>query len=101
MSCSNHNSNFSRKPRMSIRQVWKRKTSTPKSSPTLQNESPLFPPYAHPQISSPPSYNPLRDEMINSLYNISTILDTHNNPSNAYTQAPPSSPPQLIPFLEK
>ncbi|GJY80634.1 hypothetical protein Tco_0493385 [Tanacetum coccineum] len=34
--------------------------------------------------------------MINSLLNISTILDTHNNPSNAYTQAPPSPPPQKI-----
>ncbi|GJY41042.1 hypothetical protein Tco_0428312 [Tanacetum coccineum] len=96
MSCSNNNSNFSRKPRMSVRQVWKRKTSTPKSSSTLQNESPPFHPHVHPQISSPPSYNPLRDEMINSLHNISTILDTHNNPSNAYNQAPPSPPPQQI-----
>ncbi|GJT42620.1 hypothetical protein Tco_0951335 [Tanacetum coccineum] len=81
---------------MFVRQVWKRKTSTPKSSSTLQNESPLFHPHVHPQISSPPSYNPLRDEMINSLHNISTILDTHNNPSNAYNQAPPSPPPQQI-----
>ncbi|GJS48545.1 hypothetical protein Tco_0598666 [Tanacetum coccineum] len=96
MSCSNHHYNFSRKPRMSVRQVWKRKTSTPKSSYTFQNVSPLFPPHARPQSSSPPPYNPLRDEMINLLHNISTILDTHNNPFDAYTQAPPSSPPQQI-----
>ncbi|GKD97191.1 copia protein, partial [Tanacetum coccineum] len=34
--------------------------------------------------------------MINLLHNISTFLDTHNNPSNAYNQAPPSPPPQQI-----
>ncbi|GKB93623.1 hypothetical protein Tco_0979760 [Tanacetum coccineum] len=93
MSCSNHHPNFSRKPRMSVRQVWKRKTSTQKPSSSFQSESPPLPPQTHHQSISPPSYNPPRDEMINSLHNISTILDTHNNPSNAYTQAPPSPPP--------
>ncbi|GKA86421.1 hypothetical protein Tco_0808132 [Tanacetum coccineum] len=96
MSCSNHHPNFSRKPRMSVRQVWKRKTSTQKPSSSFQSESPPLPPQTHHQSISPPSYNPLRDEMINSLHNISTILDTYNNPSNAYTQAPPSPPPQKI-----
>ncbi|GKC05387.1 subtilisin-like protease SBT2.4 [Tanacetum coccineum] len=81
---------------MSVRQLWKRKTSTPKPSSYFQNESPPLPPQVHHQSPSPPSYNPLRDEMINSLHNISTILDTHNNPSNAYSQTPPSPPPQQI-----
>ncbi|GKB22809.1 putative reverse transcriptase domain-containing protein [Tanacetum coccineum] len=96
MSCSNHHPNFSRKPRMSVRQVWKRKTSTPKSSPPSQNDSPPFPLRVHLQSPSPPSYNPLRDQMINQLHNISTILDSHTNPSNAYIHAPPSPPPQPI-----
>ncbi|GJV82563.1 hypothetical protein Tco_1522461 [Tanacetum coccineum] len=81
---------------MSVRQVWKRKTSTQKPSSSFQSESPLLPLQTHHQSISPPSYNPSRDEMINSLHNILTILDTHNNPSNAYTQAPPSPPPQKI-----
>ncbi|GKB94788.1 hypothetical protein Tco_0980925 [Tanacetum coccineum] len=96
MSCSNHHSNFSRKPRMSVRQVWKRKTSTPKSSPSSQKDSPPLPPRVYLQSPSPPSYNPLRDQMINQLHNISTILDSHTNPSNAYIHAPPSPPPQPI-----
>ncbi|GKA26853.1 hypothetical protein Tco_0712962 [Tanacetum coccineum] len=81
---------------MSVRQVWKRKTSTQKPSSSFQSESPPLPLQTHHQSISPPSYNPLRDEMINSLHSISTILDIHNNPSNAYTQAPPSPPPQKI-----
>ncbi|GJY96312.1 RNA-directed DNA polymerase, eukaryota [Tanacetum coccineum] len=97
MSCSNHHSNFSRKLRMSVRQEWKRKTSTPKSSPPSQNDSPPLLPRVYLQSSSPPSYNPLRDQMINQLHNISTILDSHNNPSNAYIYAPPSPPPQIHP----
>ncbi|GJU64437.1 hypothetical protein Tco_1246272 [Tanacetum coccineum] len=96
MSCSNHHSNFSRKPRMSVRQVWKRKTSTPKSSPSSQKDSPPLPPRVYLQSPSPPSYNPLRDQMINQLHNISTILDSHTNPSNACIHAPPSPPPQPI-----
>ncbi|GJU55428.1 hypothetical protein Tco_1229142 [Tanacetum coccineum] len=93
MSCSNHHSNFSRKPRMSVRQVWERKTSTPKSSPPSQNDSPPHPPRVYLQSPSPPPYNPLRNQMINQLHNISTILDSHTNPSNAYIHAPPSPPP--------
>ncbi|GJX04954.1 hypothetical protein Tco_0190870 [Tanacetum coccineum] len=96
MSCSNHHSNFSRKPRMSVRQVWKHKTSTLKSSPSSQKDSPPLPPRVYLQSPSPLSYNPLRDQMINQLHNISTILDSHTNPSNAYIHAPPSPPPQQI-----
>nr|GEX72904.1 hypothetical protein [Tanacetum cinerariifolium] len=96
MSCSNHHSNFSRKPRMSVRQVWKRKTSTPNSSLSSQKDSLPLPSRVYLQSPSPPSYNPLRDQMINQLHNISTILDSHTNPSNAYIHAPPSPPPQQI-----
>ncbi|GKC22518.1 hypothetical protein Tco_1024668 [Tanacetum coccineum] len=96
MSCSNHHPNFSRKPRMSVRQVWKRKTSTLKSSPFSQKDPPPFPLRVHLQSPLPPSYNPLRDLLINQLHNISTILDSHTNPSNAYIHVPPSPPPQLI-----
>ncbi|GJS38515.1 hypothetical protein Tco_0563558 [Tanacetum coccineum] len=81
---------------MSVRQVWKCKTSTLKSSPASQKDSPPLPPRVYLQSSSPPSYNPLRDQMINQLYNISTILDSHTNPSNAYIHSPPSPPPQQI-----
>ncbi|GJW67138.1 zinc finger, CCHC-type containing protein [Tanacetum coccineum] len=79
---------------MLVRQ--KRKESTPKSSPPSQNDSPLFLLRVYLQSPSPPSYNPLRDQMINQLHNISTILDSHTNPSNTYIHAPPSPPPQLI-----
>ncbi|GKC76616.1 hypothetical protein Tco_1127390, partial [Tanacetum coccineum] len=72
---------------MSVRQVWKHKTSTPKSSPPSQNDSPPFPPRVHLQSPSLPSYNLLRDKMINQLHNISTILDSHANTSNAYIHA--------------
>ncbi|GJS91332.1 hypothetical protein Tco_0773968 [Tanacetum coccineum] len=34
--------------------------------------------------------------MINQLHNISTILDSHANPSNAYIHVPPLPPPQPI-----
>nr|GEW26267.1 hypothetical protein [Tanacetum cinerariifolium] len=96
ISCSNHHFNFSRNPRMSVRQVWKHKTSTPKSSPLSQNDSPPHPLRFHFQSPSPPSYNPLRDQTINQLHNIFTILDSHTKPSNAYIHAPPSPPPQPI-----
>ncbi|GJZ91772.1 hypothetical protein Tco_0663837, partial [Tanacetum coccineum] len=81
---------------MSVRQVWKRKTSIPKSSPPSQNDSPPLPSRVYLQSPSPPSYNPLRDQMINQLHNISTILDSHTNPSNDYIHAPPSPPPPQI-----
>ncbi|GKA78085.1 hypothetical protein Tco_0784622 [Tanacetum coccineum] len=81
---------------MLVRQVWKSKASTLKSSPPSQNDSPLFPPRVLLQSPSPPSYDPLRDQMINQLHNISTILDSQTNPSNAYIHAPPSPPPQPI-----
>ncbi|GJZ29313.1 retrovirus-related pol polyprotein from transposon TNT 1-94 [Tanacetum coccineum] len=81
---------------MSVRQVWKHKTSTLKSSPPSQNDSPLFPLRVYLQSPSPPSYNLLRDQMINQLHNISTILDSQTNPSNAYTHALPLPPLPLI-----
>ncbi|GKA93914.1 hypothetical protein Tco_0815900 [Tanacetum coccineum] len=81
---------------MSVRQVWKCKTSTLKPSSSFQSESPPLTSEIHHQSPLSSSYNPLRDEMINSLHNISTILDTHNNPSNTCTQGPPSPPPQQI-----
>ncbi|GKA74851.1 hypothetical protein Tco_0781229 [Tanacetum coccineum] len=70
--------------------------STPKSSPSSQKDLPPLPLRVYLQSPSPPSYNPLRDQMINQLFNISTILDSHINPSNAYIQAPPSPPLQQI-----
>ncbi|GJR67478.1 hypothetical protein Tco_0013543 [Tanacetum coccineum] len=81
---------------MSVRQVWNAKHPLPKSSPSSQKDSPPLPPRVYLQSSSPPSYNPLRDQMINQLHNISTILDSHTNLSNAYIHAPPSPPPQQI-----
>ncbi|GJZ34801.1 hypothetical protein Tco_0580618 [Tanacetum coccineum] len=92
MPCSNHHPNFSRKPRISVRQVWKRKTSTPKSSHSSQKDSPPLPSRVNFQSPSPPSYNSLRDQTINQLHNISTILDSHTNPSNAYIHVPPPQP---------
>ncbi|GKD30077.1 hypothetical protein Tco_1240855 [Tanacetum coccineum] len=96
MSCSNPPPNFSRKPRMLVRQVWRQTTLTLKSPPS-QNASPSLPPRVNPQSSSPPSYNPLKNQMINQLHNISSILksQTKNSP-NAYSHAPPSPPSPLI-----
>ncbi|GJT09526.1 hypothetical protein Tco_0856568 [Tanacetum coccineum] len=97
MSCSNPPLNFSRKPRISVRQVWRRTTLTSKSPPSSQNSSPSLPLRVNPQSPSPPSYNPLRDQMINQLYNISSILESQTqNSSNAYSHAPPSPPSPLI-----
>nr|GEX59395.1 hypothetical protein [Tanacetum cinerariifolium] len=81
---------------MSVIQVWKRKTSTLKSPPPSQNDSPPLSPRVYLQSPSPPSYNPLIDQMINQLHNIFTIMDLHNNLSNAYIHAPPSPPPPEI-----
>nr|GEV25868.1 Rab9 effector protein with kelch motifs-like [Tanacetum cinerariifolium] len=81
---------------MLVRQVCKRKTSTPKSSPSSQHDSPPLSPIVYFQSPSPPSYNPLRDEMINQLHNISTILDSHTDPSNAYIYVPSSPSPQPV-----
>ncbi|GKE12328.1 hypothetical protein Tco_1415879 [Tanacetum coccineum] len=81
---------------MLVRQAWKRKTSTSKLSPSSQKDSPSLPPRVYLQSPSPPSYNPLRDQMINQLHNISTILDSHTNQSNAYIHALPSPPLQQI-----
>ncbi|GJS78612.1 hypothetical protein Tco_0728493 [Tanacetum coccineum] len=76
MSCSNPPPNFSRKPRIFIRQVWRRTTLTPKSPPSSQNVLPSLPPRVNPHCPSPPSHNPLKDQMINQLHNISSILES-------------------------
>ncbi|GKE23057.1 hypothetical protein Tco_1434569 [Tanacetum coccineum] len=97
MSCSNPPPNFSRKPRISVRQVWRRTTLTPKSLPSSQNSSPLLPPRVNPQSPSLPPHNPLRDQMINQLHNISSILESQTqNSSNSHSLASPSPPSPLI-----
>nr|GEU83813.1 reverse transcriptase domain-containing protein [Tanacetum cinerariifolium] len=63
---------------------------------SFQNESPPLLLRVYLQSPSPPSYNPLRDQMINQLHNISPIIDSYNNPSNAYIHAPPLPPPPQI-----
>ncbi|GJV31205.1 hypothetical protein Tco_1391605 [Tanacetum coccineum] len=88
MSCSNHHSNFSRKPRMSVLQVWKRKTPLPKSSSTCHNDSPPPPRNTHHSISPPMDYRQ-RDRIINQLHTISTLIDSQ-------TPTPPSSPYPLV-----
>ncbi|GKD22312.1 hypothetical protein Tco_1224015 [Tanacetum coccineum] len=95
MSCSNPPPNFSMKSRISLRHVWRR--TTPKSPPSSQNASPSLPLRVNPQSPSPHSHNPLRDQMINQLHNIFSILESQTrNSSNAYSHAPPSPPSPLI-----
>ncbi|GJX87538.1 hypothetical protein Tco_0339552 [Tanacetum coccineum] len=89
MSSSNHHSNLSRKPKMSVRQVWKRKTPPPKSSPTCHNDSPPPPPRNTPHSISPPMNYPQRDRIINQLHTISTLIDSQ-------IPTPPSSPLSLV-----
>ncbi|GKB18163.1 hypothetical protein Tco_0852086 [Tanacetum coccineum] len=90
MSCSNHHPNFSRKPKISVRQLWKRKTPLPKSSPTCHNDSPPPPLTNTPHSISPPMNYPQRDRIINQLHTISTLIDSQ-------TPTPPSSPHLLVP----
>nr|GEW73363.1 leucine-rich repeat protein [Tanacetum cinerariifolium] len=96
MSCSNAPPNFFRKTRILVK-VWRQTTLTPKSPPSSQDASPSLPPRVNPQSHSPPSHNPLRDQMINQLYNIFSILEsqTQNSP-NAYSHASYSPPSPLI-----
>ncbi|GJR28412.1 zinc finger, CCHC-type containing protein [Tanacetum coccineum] len=75
---------------MSVRQVWKRKTPLPKSSPTCHNDSPPPPPTNTPHSISPPMNYPQRDRIINQLHTISTLIDSQ-------TPTPPSSPHPLVP----
>ncbi|GJW77418.1 retrovirus-related pol polyprotein from transposon TNT 1-94 [Tanacetum coccineum] len=97
MSCSNPPPNLSWKPIILVRQVWRRTTLIPNSPHSSQNASPSLPPRVNPQSPSPLFHNPLRDQMINRLHNISSILEsqTQNSP-NAYSYAPPSPPSPLI-----
>ncbi|GJW71042.1 hypothetical protein Tco_0127959 [Tanacetum coccineum] len=74
---------------MSVRQVWKRKTPLLKSSPTCHNDSPPPPPTNTPYSISPPMNYPQRDQIINQLYTISTLIDSQ-------TPTPPSSPHLLV-----
>ncbi|GJT72622.1 hypothetical protein Tco_1031908 [Tanacetum coccineum] len=75
---------------MSIRQVWKRKTPLPKSSPIFHNDSPPPPPTNTPHSISPPMNYPQRDKMINQLQTISILIEYE-------TPSPPSSPHPLVP----
>ncbi|GKC46122.1 hypothetical protein Tco_1063844 [Tanacetum coccineum] len=74
---------------MSIRQVWKRKTPLPKSSPIFHNDSPPPPPTNTPHSISPPMNYPQRDKMINQLQTISILIEYE-------TPSPPSSPHPLV-----
>ncbi|GJT15621.1 zf-CCHC domain-containing protein [Tanacetum coccineum] len=97
MSRSSPPRNFSRKPRILVRQVWRQTTLTLKSPPSSQNSSPSVPPRVNPQSPSPPSYNPLRDQMINQLHNISSILESQTQTTpNAYSHATPLPPSPFI-----
>ncbi|GJZ71674.1 hypothetical protein Tco_0635525 [Tanacetum coccineum] len=97
MSCSNPPPNFLRKPMISVRQVWRRTTPTSKSPPPSQNVSATPPPRANFQYYPPPSINPVRDQMVNQLHKISSILESNiQNSNNAYFQAPPSPPSPFI-----
>ncbi|GJS20893.1 reverse transcriptase domain-containing protein [Tanacetum coccineum] len=85
MSCSNHHPNLTRKPRMSVRQVWKRKTPLPKSSPTRHNNSTPPPSRNTTHSISPPMNYPQRDQIIHQLYTVSSLIDSQTST--------PSSPP--------
>ncbi|GKC98884.1 hypothetical protein Tco_1169159 [Tanacetum coccineum] len=75
---------------MSVRQVWKRKTPLPKSSLTYHNNSPPPPPRNTPYSISPPMNYPQRDQIIDQLHAISTLIDSH-------TPTPSNLPHQLVP----
>ncbi|GJU86118.1 mutator type transposase [Tanacetum coccineum] len=74
---------------MLVRQVWKREIPPPKSSPTCHNDSPPPPPRNTPHYISPPMNNPQRDQIINQLHTISTLI-------NSQIPTPPSSPLSLV-----
>nr|GEX27083.1 reverse transcriptase domain-containing protein [Tanacetum cinerariifolium] len=100
MSSSNPPPNFSRKPSISVRQVWRRTTPTPKSPPPSQSVSPSSPSRATFQPTSPPTNNSNKKQMMDHLHYISQLLDINlHNATNAYSQVPhsPRSPsPPLI-----
>ncbi|GKB50298.1 hypothetical protein Tco_0901051 [Tanacetum coccineum] len=75
---------------MPVRQVWKRKTPLPKSSPTCHNDRPLpQPPSRNTTHSiSPPMNHPQRDRIIDQLHTISSLIDSQTST--------PSSPPYLM-----
>ncbi|GJT08321.1 reverse transcriptase domain-containing protein [Tanacetum coccineum] len=89
MSFSNPPPNFSRKPRISVRQVSRRTTHAPQSSKPSQNPSPPSPPRDNP-LPSPSSF--LNEEqMANRLQHISQLLETNlQHATNSYSQIPPS-----------
>ncbi|GKA91673.1 ribonuclease H-like domain-containing protein [Tanacetum coccineum] len=77
---------------MSVRQVWKGKTPLPKSSPTCLNDSPTPPSRNTPHSISPPMNYPQRDQIINQLHTISTLIDsqtpTPTSPLHLLVQPP-------------
>ncbi|GKA48751.1 hypothetical protein Tco_0741709 [Tanacetum coccineum] len=79
---------------MSVRQVWKRKTPLPKSSPTCLNDSPPPPSRNTPHSISPPMNYPQRDQIINQLHTISTLIDSE-------TPTPTSLPYPLVRIYQK
>ncbi|GJU64625.1 hypothetical protein Tco_1246460 [Tanacetum coccineum] len=104
MSSLNPPPNFSRKPRISVRQVWRR--TIPKSPSPSQSVSPSYQPRATFQPTPPPTNNPNREQMVNQLHQISQLLETNlHHASNAYSQVPPSlrspSPPLIHLLLPK
>ncbi|GJU68083.1 hypothetical protein Tco_1254342 [Tanacetum coccineum] len=77
-SSHNHSSNFSRKPRISVREVWRRTTPLPQSPPLSQNASPPPSPRIAQSLPTPPqSQNPFRDQLvneINELHHLSNLI---------------------------
>ncbi|GKC08195.1 hypothetical protein Tco_0999805 [Tanacetum coccineum] len=103
-SSQNTSSNFSRKPRISVRQVWRRTNPPPQSPPQSQNASPPQSPRVANSLPSPPqSQNLLRDQMvneINELHHLSHLIETNlQNATNAFTQTLPSPPSPPSPMI--
>ena len=80
-----------RTARISVKQVWKRKTPSPKSP---QNLSPheQFISSSSPHHSPPPSQVPSCENILEQLHNIAHIIDTQLNRH----EAPPNPPRPLI-----
>ncbi|GJU74340.1 hypothetical protein Tco_1265745 [Tanacetum coccineum] len=89
MRFSNPPLNFSRKPRILVRQLWRKTTHAPQSSTPSQNLPPLSPPKSNPQPPPPSLLN--EEEMANHLQHISRLLETNlHYATNSFSQIPPS-----------
>ncbi|GKD03382.1 protein TOPLESS [Tanacetum coccineum] len=98
MSSSNPPSNFSRKPRISVRQVWRKTTHAPQSSTPSQNPSPPSPPRNNLQHSPSSFLN--EEQMENRLQHISPLLETNlQHSTNSYSQIPSSPHSPLSPLI--